>query len=256
MKIQNHFFLIRGLIREERHWGQFPDLLLNYFPGSRVTTLDLPGAGKHFQQISPLTISSMVKSMRSEYLREIDKVGEKDSSNHLIAISLGGMVGVEWMRLFPQDFQQATFINTSFGGLSPFYHRLLPSALLYLLKVPVLKGRNKEGHILRLVSNNTQVFLPTLDLWERIQKERPVSLMNTIRQLLAAASFKVADFRPAIPIQILGASMDRMVSVECSIKISKAWNLPLELHPTGGHDLTVDDPEWVALKIKESHSKE
>jgi hypothetical protein len=79
--------------------------------------------------------------------------------------------------------------------------------------------------------------------------------MNTIRQLLAAASFKVADFRPSIPIQILGASMDRMVSVECSIKISKTWNLPLELHPTGGHDLTVDDPEWVALKIKESHSK-
>jgi pimeloyl-ACP methyl ester carboxylesterase len=129
------------------------------------------------------------------------------------------------------------------------FDRLMPSALKTLIKVPALKGRDKEALILRLVSNHNQVFDKTLDLWEKIQKERPVSLTNTIKQIIAAAFFRIGDFRPKLPILILASIHDRMVSVECSRAIAKVWQVPIIEHPTAGHDLSADDPVWVVKEI-------
>jgi alpha-beta hydrolase superfamily lysophospholipase len=247
MTKQKHFYLIRGLIREKRHWGKFLVHMTTTFPEAKITTIDIPGAGDYCTTPSPLSIRRMVEHMRQDFLKS--KMENEDS--HLVAISLGGMIAVEWMRSYPEDFHRATLVNTSFGGISPVYHRLLPSAFFFLLKVPVLKGRHKESRILELVTNHKHIFDETLNMWEEIQKERPVTLPNTIRQLVAGALFTVGNFTPSIPIQILAATQDRMVSVECSRQIAKKWNLPIEEHHTAGHDLTADDPEWVVMKIKE-----
>lgn len=248
MAKQKHFYLIRGLIREKRHWGGFIDHLKMVFPKAKISTIDISGSGDYFNDSSPLSIREMVERMRQDYL----KLKTENEASHLIAISLGGMISVEWMKAHPEDFEQATLINTSFGGISPVYHRLLPQALIFLLKVPLLKGREKESRILKLVTNHEHIFQDTLNLWENIQKERPVSLENTLRQLFAGATFTVGDFTPPIPIRILASTRDRMVSVKCSRAIAREWNLPIEEHPTGGHDLTVDDPAWVAEKIKQA----
>lgn len=248
MTKQKHFYLIRGLIREKGHWGSFLVHLKETFPEAIITTLDIPGAGDYFTSPSPLSIQRMVEQMRQDYLKH--KLPNEDS--HLLAISLGGMISVEWMKHFPKDFDRATLINTSFGGISPIHHRLMPNAFLFLLKVPVLKGRSKESRILELVTNHKDIFTDTLDMWEGIQKERPVSLPNTFRQLLAGATFRVGDFTPSIPVQLLASTLDRMVSIKCSRAIASKWNLPLVEHPTGGHDLTADDPKWVTMQIKET----
>lgn len=245
--MQKHFYLIRGLIREKAHWGNFTDHLKKCFPDALVTTLDIPGAGVYFESPSPLSIKKMVEEMRRDYLRA--KV--KNEESILVAISLGGMIAVEWLKANPQDFVRATLINTSFGGISPVYQRLKPTAFKHLLKVFALKGREKEAHILDLVTNNRSVYNETLDLWESIQKLRPVSVPNTLRQLIAGATFRIGEFHPSIPLQILASTQDRMVNVECSRTIARKWKLPIREHPTGGHDLTVDDPEWVALRIKD-----
>lgn len=245
---EKHFYLIRGLIREKEHWGRFVGELQKLFPDSKITTIDLPGAGEHFQKSTPFSIKGMVEEMRREYL--VKKRPNEES--HLVAISLGGMIACEWMKNHPQDFVSATLINTSVGGNSPVYDRLFPKALVYLLKVPFLKGRAREEHILKLVSNNPVVFEETLELWERILKERPVNLENTLRQLFAAAFFKADGFVPPIPVTILASVKDRMVNVKCSRAIAQKWNAKLREHPTGGHDLSVDDPEWIALMIKET----
>lgn len=247
MTKQKHFYLIRGLIREKGHWGPFLDELKVAYPDAKITAIDIPGAGEYFQNDSPLSIKEMVESMRKDYL----KTKSENEEAYLIAISLGGMISLEWLRHHPEDFKRAVFINTSFGGISPVFHRLRPSALLYLLKVPFLKGREKEGHILKLVSNHNDVYDTALDLWEGIQKKRPVSTKNTIRQLLAAACFSGKDFTPPLPILLLGSTTDRMVKIDCSRAIQKKWNLTLKEHPTAGHDLTVDDPAWARLAIQE-----
>jgi pimeloyl-ACP methyl ester carboxylesterase len=251
MTKQKHFYLFRGLIREKGHWGPFLDLMKQSFPDAKISAFDIPGAGDYHKYTSPITVKGMVEEMRKDYLKE--KINGEDS--HLVAISLGGMIATEWMKNYPEDFHQATLINTSLGGLSPVFSRLLPSAFLFLLKVPLLKGREKESRILQLVSNNHTKFNETLTLWEQIQMERPVSLNNTLRQLLAGALYRVGNFTPSIPVTILAAINDRMVSVNCSREIAKSWKTPILEHPSAGHDLTGDDPEWVVEQLKKITSK-
>lgn len=247
MTKQKHFYLLRGLIREKGHWGQFLNDLRGTYPEALITAIDIPGAGEYFQNNSPLSIREMVEIMRQDFLKQ--KTDSEES--YLVAISLGGMISLEWLRHYPEDFSKAVFMNTSFGGISPVFDRLLPSALAYLFKVPLLKGRQKEGHILKLVSNHQDIFDSTLDLWEEIQQKRPVSLKNTLRQLAAAACFSAKDFTPKLPILLLGSTADRMVSIKCSREISKRWNLPLKEHPTAGHDITADAPQWVCKEIQD-----
>lgn len=251
MTKQKHFYLIRGLIREQAHWGRFLVELQSAFPEAKISTFDIPGAGIYHTGQSPLTIRKIVDHIRQDFLQ----VRQESESAHLIAISLGGMIAVEWMKRYPEDFGAATLINTSLGGYSPLFHRLTPSALFYLLKVPFLKGRDKESRILRLVSNHKNVFDETLNLWERIQKERPVTLSNTIRQLLAAATYRPGDFCPKIPVLIIVGAQDRMVDASCSRIIARRWNVPIIEHPTGGHDLTSDAPLWVAREIKKASAE-
>ena len=247
MTKQKHFVLSRGLIRESKHWGDFPRLLEAAYPGSKITMIDIPGAGVHFRTPSPLSVRKMVEKMRRAYL---ENKGENEECI-LLAISLGGMIAAQWMKDFPEDFQKAVLVNTSYGGVSGLFERLKPAALAYLFKVPTLKGRAKEAHILRLVSNHKNVFDKTLDLWEVIQKERPVSLANTIRQMVAGGTFRIGNFRPSMPVLILGAVQDRMVSVNCSRAIAEKWQSPYYEHPTAGHDLSADDPLWIIERMKE-----
>ena len=169
----------------------------------------------------------------------------------LVAISLGGMIAAQWLKDHPQDFDKAILINTSYGGISKVFERLKVTALIHLLKVPFLKGRAKEAHILRLISNHKNVFDDTLNLWEEIQKERPVSLINTVRQLAAGGLFRIGNFKPELPILILASVNDRMVSVECSRAIALIWGSQIIEHATAGHDLSADDPNWIVDRIKE-----
>lgn len=251
MTKQNHFYLVRGLIREKGHWKALAEELQQHFPETDITMIDIPGAGDHVKKSSPFTIGTMVEEMRREFL-EKKKVYE---TSILIAISLGGMIAVEWMKRYPEDFHHVTLINTSLGSVSRAHERLHPLAFIHLLKVPFLKGRAKEARILRLVSNHKQVFDKTLNHWEMIQRARPVSLSNTLRQLMAAAMYGAGNFKPAVPVMLLASLNDRMVSVNCSRELARRWNAPIKEHPTGGHDLSVDDPAWVVLKIKDSISQ-
>ncbi len=247
MTKQKHFFLFRGLIREARHWGEFPELLAKAQPNSQVSTIDIPGAGIYFRSPSPLSVKRMVESMRRVYLEE----KKENEECILLAISLGGMIAAQWLRDYPQDFQKAILVNTSYGGISKVFDRLKLSAFIHLLKVPFLKGRAKEAHILRLISNHKNVFDKTLNLWEVIQKQQPVSLSNTIRQLVAGGLFRIGGFKPLVPVLILASVHDRMVSVDCSRAIAQKWEAPIFEHPTAGHDLSADDPRWIVEKVRE-----
>lgn len=235
-----HFILIRGLIREAAHWGDFLPKLQEQFPQAHFHCLDIPGAGVHFQTHSPMSISTMVDRMREDFLK-LNLPGPA----HLLAISLGGMISVNWMQRYPQDFKSCVLMNTSFSDYSPVWKRLRPSAFLGLLKAPLLKGFKKEETILKVVSNNQHDYEKNALFWGKIIEERPVSVQNTLKQLLAAAAFRTHGFRPTIPTLILASTNDRMVSVECSRVIAQKWEVPLYENPTAGHDISLDAPDWV-----------
>ena len=243
----NNWLLLRGLARESAHWGNFIPLLQETFPDATLTMLDLPGTGRFYEEVSPHTIKAITSAVRHHALDN----GCLQQPVTILAISLGAMVAWEWMKSYPDDICGACLINTSFANLSPFYHRLRWQS--YKKFVSLILKRNalqRETAILQLVSNRRDQDEQIRIAWEKIQKQHPISLKNSFRQIIAASGYRPGDIKPRQPVLLINGRGDRLVASVCSEAIRKKWNLELRSHPWGGHDLTLDDGAWVALQLK------
>lgn len=243
----NNWILLRGLARESAHWGDFVPLLQARFPDATITTLDLPGTGIYYQQESPNTIKAIAETVREQ----ANVLGLLQQPVSLLALSLGGMVAWEWLHKYPDDCCGAALISTSFSGLNPFYQRLRWQS--YGKFFSLLAQRDlyqRELAIIQLVNNSRERDGKLAKEWEQIQKARPVSLKNLLNQMVAAASYTPSPAKPTQPVLLLNAQGDRLVAPACSETIQKKWQLKLRTHPWAGHDLTVDDGDWVASQLE------
>lgn len=246
-EIGQNWLLLRGLARESAHWGDFIQLLQATFPDANVTMLDLPGTGRFHKEVSPRTIRAITDTARRHALDR----GCLRQQVTILAISLGAMVAWEWMRNYPDDICAASLMNTSFADLSPFYHRMRWQSYGKFAALLMKRNlRNRETAIVQLVSNRRDQDEQISHVWEKIQNQRPISLKNSFRQILAAASYRPGEKKPGAPILLISGKGDRLVAPVCSEKIHKKWNLAIRYHPWGGHDLTLDDGAWVALQLK------
>jgi pimeloyl-ACP methyl ester carboxylesterase len=235
--------LLRGLAREARHWGDFPQRLRARLPpGDEVLALDLPGNGSRWRERSPATVAGMVEAARAQVHGRTPCV--------LVAMSLGGMVALEWAASAPAQVHGCVLINSSLGAFSPFWQRLRPGCYGPLLRA-LLPGspRGRERAIYRMTSN-LPVRDAVLDQWIAYAQDHPVAARNVLRQLVAAARFR-APARVPVPVLVLASAGDRLVSAECSRALARAWSLPLREHPAAGHDLALDDPGWIAEQVRD-----
>ncbi len=249
--------LIRGLAREARHWGTFTDDLKGAYDelgiDARVETIDLPGCGRHSEMHARLTIDQTADFAREKLKEILVREGEKGlkpaDHRRLVAISLGGMVSASWLSRYPTDFHSGVLINSSFRGVSKVYERLQWKSWW---RVPfILKNRDiakREASILEWVSNDESKRRGALPLWISIQETRPVSTMNLGIQLAAAAQF-LAPPRIGVPLLVLASRNDRMVNSSCSEALARQYNAQIEIHPTAGHDLSLDAGPWTAAMI-------
>jgi pimeloyl-ACP methyl ester carboxylesterase len=265
----SQWILLRGLARESRHWGAFPRILqksLDEVANSsglevRIDCIDLPGSGRFSEMRSPISIAEITEFVRQKFFeirkRQRDSGQEPAQSSHLVAISLGGMIGTRWLQNWPEDFSSATLINTSFKGFSPVHHRFTAEALRRLaLAIASRDMRTREGNVVRLVSNRKDLYEKTTEEWAKIAMSRPITAENFARQLLAAALYQPSNERPGLPLLLLNSVQDRMVNPECSMEISRRWLAEIRRHPTAGHDLPLDDGPWVADQIASWWQKE
>ncbi|MES2855727.1 MAG: alpha/beta hydrolase [Bdellovibrionota bacterium] len=251
------FVLIRGLAREARHWGNFPEVLEKTFAQAghkiRVDAIDQPGCGRYSEMRSPISIHGITKFMRQKHAElraRIREQGEQPpAKTFVLAVSLGGMVTSDWIHHWPNDLTGAVFVNTSFRGFSPIHHRLTPRGVEHLVRIIAARNpESREREILKMVSNRPDLHDAIAETWTNVGLSRPVSLENFARQLFAAATYRAADEAPKVPVLLLNSEKDRMVSPGCSDAIASKWAVPLEKHVSGGHDLPLDDPEWTAEK--------
>jgi len=243
--------LLRGLAREARHWGGFVPALRRALPaGDTVVTLDLPGNGQRWRERSPATVEEITDAARAELARLRHPL-----PCVLVALSLGGMVAVDWAARHPREVQACVLINSSMRGLSPPWRRLRPGALLQLLAVawPGRTALAREQRILALTSNRP-VDPAMAVAWAGHAATAPVSRANMMRQLLAAARFRAPALRPEVPLLLLASRRDRLASVRCSEAMARVWQVPLQVHPSAGHDLALDDPSWLVSRILEGLS--
>jgi len=237
------WILLRGLMREQRHWGGFPARLAQSLPGAAIVTPDLPGNGERHAMDSPTRVAEMVEFCRQD-------VSERGIAPpyHLLALSLGGMVAVEWAQRYPQEVALCVLINTSMRPFNPFYHRLRWQNYGALLHQLLLGDKSsQEALILRLTSRRNAHGNPALLAdWLSFQQQYPVSRRNALRQLLSAARYRAPDRRPAMPVLVMAGAQDRLVDHRCSQRLARAWQADCLIHRDAGHDLPLDDGDWVA----------
>ncbi|HEX7891080.1 MAG TPA: alpha/beta hydrolase [Ramlibacter sp.] len=237
--------LLRGLARESRHWGRFLAMLREAVPaGDRVVAIDLPGNGRRFRERSAASVPRIAEAARLQLAKDSDA----RPPYLLLALSLGGMVAVQWALQDPSAVRGCILVNSSMRGLSQPWQRLRPAALLQLLAT--LAGPTplaRERRIVRLTSNR-EPDDAVAAAWADYAAARPVTHGNMLRQLLAAARFRAPEAAPAVPLLLLASRGDRLASVECSRAMARAWLAPLREHPDAGHDLTLDEPAWVVAQ--------
>lgn len=237
--------LLRGLVREQRHWGKFPAAFQREFPDAALVTLDLPGNGALFREPSATGIEQMAQFCRRELARR-----GLPPPYRLLALSLGAMVAVAWSVRHPDEIDACVLINTSLRPFNPFYRRLRPHNYLQLIGVLYRNIAQRERLILQLTSNKQDAQDAALDDWIAYQREFPVSRRNAMRQLLAAMRYRAPHRAPPTPILVLGSTHDRLVDNRCSQQLVRQWQTDSAFHPTAGHDLPLDDGPWIARTVK------
>lgn len=242
MMDSEHFVLIRGLLREARHWGEFAGSLQQQFPHATISTPDIPGNGQLHQATSPKTIAGMTEALRLQI--------NTSQPLRLTALSMGGMIAIDWMTRYPDEVEAAVLINTSARPLSSFYHRLRWTVYPQILKMIFHSAAQKEADILSLTSNRHPHDSKLLESWLQWQKQNPVSTVSARNQFLAAVKFSITN-KPQQPILVVASQADRLVDYHCSLKLAQIWQTGYVQHETAGHDLPLDEPEWLVGVIKQ-----
>ena len=240
------WIFLRGLTRESRHWGGFVEQFQSAFPGQTIVPIDFAGNGLQNHRPSASCVQDMVEDCRAQ-------LAQRNISGpcHVLAMSLGAMVAVAWAEGYPHEVAAQVLINTSMRPFNPFYQRLQPANYATLLWLALSRATPAawERAILRMTSNrgNTTV----LTRWVQLRQSNPVSVINALRQLFAAARFMARSIAPARPTLLLASAQDHLVSVACSRSLAQHWQCSLRMHPDAGHDLPLDDGPWVATQVRQ-----
>lgn len=238
---QRHWVLLRGLSRDARHWEAFPEQLQQAFPDDRVTCLNLPGTGPNHQLKSPANISQMVDWLREHYAASL-----KQQPLHLLTISMGGMLAADWMHRFPEEVAACVMINTS-SKLSPVNERMRPGTLWAFCKALMSSITKREQVIVERTSNRHTDNADLTNRWRIYQQQQPVSAMTIVKQLFAASQFEPQAVSQ--PLLLLASRQDRVVNPKCSEVLAAFWSADLRMHKSAGHDIPLDDSEWLLTQL-------
>lgn len=239
--MSNKFMLLRGLTRGNGHWGSFPEILKSKVPNAEIELMEIPGNGTQNHKVTPTEIDSVIQEIKklSQFVNQAEPF-------HLVAISLGGIVALKWAELYPKDMASVTIINSSLNQCSPFYKRLNPKNYLKIVIALFEKDfYSREKLILQLTSNNKNKIEQFLKPFSEFSKKHPVLVENFFKQLILANLIQIQGPLP-VPVRVINSAQDRLVDFTCSEEIAKLVQAPLSTHPTAGHDLPLDEPEWLS----------
>jgi pimeloyl-[acyl-carrier protein] methyl ester esterase len=243
-----NWLLLRGLGREIRHWNTFPETLSQIDPSARVHVLDLPGFGREAREQSPVTIAGNTDFLRRRWKILRDRF---PGSWGIVGVSMGGMVAMDWTSRFSRDFERLVLINSSSRDVGRPWERMTFGAFRELSQILTkFSAVEREKRVLALTVNLIPNFEQTAHEFAEISKSRPQNRINFFRQLGAAISFRKPDTID-IPILILKSAKDKLVNPLCSDRLREHYKAELKTHLSAGHDLPLDDGEWVALRIRE-----
>lgn len=244
MAVIPHWICVKGLKQDSRYWRGLPDQLAERTGGVAVG-LDLPGAGSLAGEPVPRDVDGMVRRLREVW---IERRPDVSGPWGVLGLSLGGMVALRWGALFPEDLGGVVVGNTSAADLSPPWRRIRASKWPALVRAALpMSDLAREEHLVGLTSARA---LTSEDRrrWAREhlrwQREQPFGRRALVGQLQAAGSFRCPE-RLAVPALVLVGEGDRFVDPRCGHAVADRLGAQRRVHPTAGHDLSLDAPGWL-----------
>ncbi|APR84543.1 Hypothetical protein A7982_09892 [Minicystis rosea] len=240
------WLFLRGLSREQRHWGAFPEVFRDAWPGARVHLLDLPGTGTEASRESPLTMRDIKADLRERFLA---LKAAHPGPWGLLGVSLGGMVAMQWCADHPQDFARLVLANTTASNVGKPWDRMSPAAFATFSRAMLARDRvARERLILSVISGVPDGQDEIARQWADIYATSPVSRTTVVRQLRAAFSFRAPE-RIDVPTFVVAGARDALANPACARALAERFGAPLEIHPEAGHEIAMDAGEWLAERI-------
>lgn len=228
--------LLRGLMRDKRHWNGFDQRLRQR--GCTVFTPDLPGNGLLNHQKSPLSIAKYAQAV----WQQLDET-LKGQPFYLLGLSMGGMLAMEMAQQRPWQVTHVFVLNSSAANLSPWYHRF---NLFNVFAAFVKRCRGHQLHpiestIVRLTSYRHRRDTTLIARWSEYRKQTSPAFFNACRQLYAAFRYR-CPASLAIPVSILCGDRDALVTLQSSKALAAHFKVELIVLAYCGHDITIDAP--------------
>ncbi len=231
---------LRGLVREQGHWGNFLEQFESHIAHAHALPLDIAGNGHRHTAQSSASIAAMVEDCRAQLAARAVA-----PPYCVMAISMGGMVAAQWASMYPQELEAMVLINTSMRPWSRFYERLRPRNYLRLLGLLLGRASALEWERSILKMTTRRAHSDVIPHWVALRQSHPVHWRNAIRQLWAALRFRCSPGALSVPTLVLASEGDQLVDVRCSHAIAAHGKATLVVHPWAGHDLPLDDGVWV-----------
>src|SRR5690606_25594156 len=119
-----------------------------------------PGTGNLCHETSPLTISGMVESLRTQLTdRKID------GPLRLVGLSIGGMIATCWLQTYPHEIERLVLINTSMRPFNRPDQRLRPQQYRNILAALLAGSEKREALLQDMSVNLRQQPRETLASW-------------------------------------------------------------------------------------------
>jgi pimeloyl-ACP methyl ester carboxylesterase len=210
-----------------------------------VVCLDLPGVGTEHGRRSPSRIEGISDDLRRRFRAAVPS----GARFGLFSVSLGGMVALDWVRRFPEDFELAVIVNSSAGDLSRPQERLRLETIRLLLGMmreadPVAR----ERRLLEIITNHRGEDEALAQKWGELARSTPVPVSVLRSQLVAAMRFQTPE-PVATRLEFFVSARDRLVDPSCTYRLAERYRSPIQVHPTAGHELPLDDPDWVIDRL-------
>jgi pimeloyl-ACP methyl ester carboxylesterase len=239
--------LLRGLARWSDHWLGFDEQLAAH--GVKVIAIDNRGFGRSAQ----LTVKNLdIAQMAEDVAAVITK--EAPGGAHIVSVSLGGMIAMSLAAFKPQLVRSLIIVNSSVA--SSKLQRISRRALLSIGSI-VARSNKGYGKLANSILGQNTSSIRKAELaerWKKIDFAASMKLKNLWSQLMAARNFGGLSEMAAIrcPVTVIKGNSDAFVDPKNSDFIQKnIKGAQLLTHPSAGHEIVFDDPEWMIKRIME-----
>lgn len=246
------WIFLRGLARHKIHWGPFSKKIQDHFPKDRFFFEDLAGNGEWQSELSFTNHKDNVEFLRQN-LRK--KEAFQSGPMFVVGLSQGGMVSALWASLYPSEVQQLWVVNSSSRDFSSVHQRFNPQQIPLLLENLFFTKTSFESEVSLLdATTNLLSREQKIEFAKRFRESAQTQRKNIFCQLIASAKFSFPKNLNAASTTVVYSKADRLVASECSIRLADHFGFKTWTHPTAGHDLFLDDPDWFISNLRQYFS--